>query len=62
MAESKPGEEQYWVVLHFHSGAGGEVQRIIVRETRGPSPGSELPAGANATEEKQQSIQTDVAR
>ena len=68
MAESEPGKEQYWAVLHFHSDDGGEVQRIVVRDTRGALAGRRVARGCEREcflpyedEEKQKSIQTDVA-
>jgi len=68
MAESEPGKEKYWAVLHFHSDDGGEVQRIVVRDTRGALAGQRVRRRERECflpyedKEKHQSIQTDVAR
>ena len=34
------GKERDWVILYFHSDSGGEAQRTIVTETRGPLNGT----------------------
>ena len=36
---------QDWVVIYFHSDSGGEAQRTIVTETRGPLAGQRVVRG-----------------
>jgi putative hydrolase len=62
------GKERDWVVLYFHSDSGGEAQRTIVTEARGPLTGQRVVRGREREclrcyegAEKRQPTQTDAA-
>jgi DNA polymerase (family 10) len=39
------GRVKDWVVISFHSDSGGEAQRTVVTETRGPLAGQPIVRG-----------------
>jgi DNA polymerase (family X) len=60
-------KERDWVVLYFHSDSGGETQRTIVTETRGPLTGQRVVRGRECFRcyegaEKRQPIQNGAVR
>jgi hypothetical protein len=62
------GKERDWVVLYFHSDSGGETQRTIITETRGPLAGQRVVCGREREclrfyegAEERQPTQTDAA-